>query len=162
MVPRPHRPHRGAPVVITERTVYSEEVYGHPHSSVPRTRDPSLTTDRQSSLPPYRLANTTHPALKDDDKTPTKPEVEKPKKRYVKLNLNQPDFPPFFHKFYTSFPSRAAGVEQVQQWLSSWFDAQGAFENDVGVDEYVGRLVLNGQDVREGKFLRCFLGDMNL
>ncbi|EPE33153.1 hypothetical protein GLAREA_06165 [Glarea lozoyensis ATCC 20868] len=143
-----------------------------PRPGIQLTRNGPLITRGQSGLDPYEIENPNSdpnpdPASKADDDLPLKPEfkkhkVEKPKKRRVKLNLNQPDFPPFFRKFYASFPSRAADVGQVRQWLSSWFDAQGAFENDVGVDEYVGRLVLNGQDVREGKFLRYFLGDMNL
>lgn len=79
-----------------------------------------------------------------------------------KLHPTNPDYSEQFYPFYTSFPSKGADFDTVQQWLRSWFDLQHEFDSDVGMKRYVGRILLNGEDVRTKHLVGPFLHVLNL
>jgi hypothetical protein len=60
-------------------------------------------------------------------------------------------YDPVFDAFIESFPSASATVNEVHAWLKTWFDLAGVFEDDIGVDQYLNEIELNGIDLRNGK-----------
>ena len=79
-----------------------------------------------------------------------------------KLQPTNSDYSDQFYKFYTSFPPKDADFKTVQKWLKSWFKLQHVFDSDVGVERYISRIKMNGEDLRTKNIVGPFLHVLNL